>query len=202
MYLFFAGIFCAFFRCVFLLKSTKRTATNISFITALTLFYQSRESQNFLSVHPFFFKIITHSRQFITLPASESHRHYMTEISPEIQKYHYHRYVSSPRTTAVHFVRSLSLNAFASTDFFPFPHAHPETIRSRHIMAHLHSGYTYPHVLYVSQYLIVNFATIQACMHHTSEGHVPIFFILPLHRIIHFFSLFCSKGVRVLLYVL
>ena len=97
-------------------------------------------------------------------------------ILSKIQKYHYHGYVSSPRTTAVHFVRFLSLNAFASMNCLPFPHVHPETIRNRQIMAHLHSGYTYPHVLYVSQYSVFNSATIQACMHHTSEGHVPKFF--------------------------
>ena len=118
----------------------------------------------------------------------------MTGFSSGIQKYHYHGYVSSPRTTAVHFVRFLSLNAFASMDSFPFPHVHPETVRSRHIVAHLHSGYTYPHVLYVSQYSVFNSATIQACMHHTSEGHVPNFFVLPFRHMIHFFKPLMHQG--------
>ena len=176
----FCGYFLCFFRCVFPSKSTKRTATNISSITALTLFYQPKNHKIFRWLSSFLLKIITHSRQFITLPASESHRHYMTGFSSGIQKYHYHGYVSSPRTAAVHFVRSLSLNAFASTDCFPFPHVHLEPYRVRHIMAHLHSGYAYPHVLYVSQYSVVNTdiirAIIQACMRRTSERHVPGFF--------------------------
>jgi len=52
----------------------------------------------------------------------------MTEFQLQIQKYHYHRYASSPRTTAVHFVRFLSLHAFASMDCFPFLHVHSEII--------------------------------------------------------------------------
>ena len=37
---------------------------------------------------------------------------------------------------------------------------HSETNRNRHVMAHLHSGYTYPHVLYVSQYSVfINWTT-------------------------------------------
>ena len=119
-------------------------------------------------------------------------------ISTKIQKYHYHGYASSPRTTAVHFVRFLSLNAFASIDDFYSLTFTPKTNQSRHIVAHLHSGYTYPHVLYVLQYSVFNLATIPAYMLRTSAGHVRGFFYpppLPHHTFFEPFLLYGSECV-------
>ena len=67
-------------------------------------------------------------------------------------------------------------------------------------MAHLHSGYTYPHVLYVIQYSVFNSATIPAYKHHTSEEHVPRFFYLlplPYHTFFEPFLLNDRKSVVV-----
>ena len=120
----------------------------------------------------------------------------MTEFYTKFQKYHYHGYASSPRTTAVHFVRFLSLLAFASMDRSPFPHVHPKTNQGRHIVAHLHSGYTYPHVLYVLQYSVFHSATVPAYMHRISAGHVRELFYpppLPHHTFFEPFLLYGSE---------
>ncbi len=49
-------------------------------------------------------------------------------ILSKIQKYHYHGYALSPHTSAVHFVRFLSLHAFVSMPCPAFPHVHSKTV--------------------------------------------------------------------------
>ena len=80
-------------------------------------------------------------------------------ILSKTQKYHYHGYASSPCTTAVYFVRFLSLHAFASMPCLAFPHVHSKPFWNRHIVAHPHRGYTYPHVLYAMQYSVVKISS-------------------------------------------
>ena len=156
------------------------------FITALTLyllsdFYHLKDCRSPAMPTHFSFYKFTYRWQVSTLPTSESHRHFMTEFSPKSR--------SIIITDMLHRPAQLLRTLSGFSRSMPLPQCHvrhsltltPALIRSRHIMAHLHSGCTYPHVLYVMQYSVFNLATIPVYKHHTSEGHVPRFFyILPL----------------------
>ena len=95
------------------------------------------------------------------------------------------------------FYRSMPL---CQWDFF-IP-SHPEADRGRHIMAHLHSGYTYPHVLYVSQYsvFIKYLSQFQLVCSVFPKNTFQNFFLPTLRFRIHFheFFLLCyGKGIAV-----
>ena len=62
---------------------------------------------------------------------------------------------------------------------FPILPLPPRNRPGRHIMAHPHSGYTYPHVLYAFPYSVVSPAAILACPVRICEVCAPAFFCPP-----------------------
>ena len=123
----------------------------------------------------FSFHKFTYKWQVSTLPTSESHRHFMTE-------FFFTKSRSIIITDMLHrpaqllcilsdFSRSLPLFQCHIQHSLTFT---PALIQSRHIMAHLHSGYTYPHVLYVIQYSVFICSVCQSKSIYEQYAHTEI----------------------------
>lgn len=140
------------------------------FITALTLyllsdFYRLKDCISSAMPTHFSFHKFTYKWQVSTLPTSESHRHLCDQdfkVSPKsgsiIITDLFHR-PAHLLCILPNISRSMPLLQCTVWHFFVFA---PAMIRSRHIMAYPHSGYTYPHVLYVIQYSVFICSVCQA----------------------------------------
>ena len=79
--------------------------------------------------------------QLITPPTLVSHR--QSVLTGNLRKYHYQKYVSSPRATAAHFARHSSLLTLTSISEINISSYALPYNESRYLMACPHSGSTY-----------------------------------------------------------
>ena len=112
-------------------------------------------------------------------------------ILSKIQKYHYHGYALSPRTSAVHFVRFLSLHAFVSMPCPAFPHVHSKTVLEQayrgaptswlHISSRpvCHAIFSCQNQFHIWRNPSKSPLTVPAYAPHISEGYVSGFFYPP-----------------------
>ena len=154
----------------------------------------------------------TYRWQFITLPTSELHRHPVTGFYPKPRSI----IITDMLHRPAHLLCILS-GSYRSMPLLQCPVLHfltsiPKPFWDRHIVAHPHRGYTYPHVLYAMRYSVVKIRSpygetrpkarlqFQLMRPIFAEDTFQDFFALPLLHIIHFLSHSCSVSVSVLLY--